>query len=135
MTAPPPNLSGIAVKMLAFYVEWHQILSRHVLKDLRYSLGVRIDLLFAEVLEGISLAQFSPPGAKLGYIVHTIGKNDALKFMLYALYELDGIDEKKFISLSLKAEEIGRMLYGWKVSTEKRTAEPVAFAAIARRKS
>lgn len=114
--------------MLALYVEWHQILSRHVLKDLRYSLGVRIDMLFAEVLEGISLAQFSLPGVKAGYLAIAIGKNDTLKFMLYALYELHGIDEKKFVSLSLKTEEIGRMLYGWKMSAEKRTAERSASA-------
>lgn len=121
--------------MLALYVEWHQVFSRHVLKDLRYSLGVRIDLLFAEVLEGISLAQFAPPQAKINYLIHTIGKNDTLKFMLYALLELKGIDEKVFISLSLKAEEIGRMLYGWKISSEKRTAERAAPAATVRRKA
>jgi hypothetical protein len=136
MNSPPhpPRLSGIAIKMLAFYIEWHQIFSRHILKDLRYSLGVRIDALFAQVLEGISLAQFSPPASKSTYLSNTIGKNDTLKFMLYALHELRGIDEKKFLSLSAKAEEIGRMLYGWKVSTEKRTAERTAVAADARRR-
>ncbi len=118
-----PRLSGIAVKMLGLYVEWHEIMSRHIPKGLRYSLGIRIDALFAEVLEGISLAQFSPPEAKSRYLASAIGKNDTLKFMLYALHELRGIDEKKFISLSVKAEEICRMLYGWKVSAEKRTAE------------
>ncbi len=121
--------------MLAFYVEWHQIFSRHILKDLRYSLGVRIDLLFAQVLEGISLAQFAPPGLKVDYLLTTIGKNDTLKFMLYALYELDGVSESQFLSLSLKAEEIGRMLYGWKISSEKRTAERAAPAAAVRRKA
>jgi hypothetical protein len=120
--------------MLAFYVEWHQIFSRHVLKDLRYSLGVRIDALFAQVLEEISLAQFAPPAAKPAHLGIAIGKNDTLKFMLYALYELKGINEQKFLSLSVKAEEIGRMLYGWKVSAEKRTAERVAGAADARRR-
>ena len=121
--------------MLAFYVEWHQIFSRHVLKDLRYSLGVRIDLLFAEVLEGISLAQFASPALKTDYLISTIGKNDTLKFMLYALYELGGISEKQFLSLSLKAEEVGRMLYGWKISSEKRTAERAATTAGVRRKA
>lgn len=121
--------------MLALYVEWHQIFSRHILKDLRYSLGVRIDALFAQVLESISLAQFSPPVAKAEYLAVAISKNDTLKFMLYALHELQGIDEIKFLSLSTKAEEIGRMLYGWKASTEKKTVERVALADSARRKT
>lgn len=34
--------------------------------------------------------------------------------MLFCLFELKGIDNKKFLSLSIKLEEIGRMLYGWK---------------------
>ena len=121
MNVPPPRLSGIAAKMLAFYTEWHDIMSRHLTKDVRYSLGVRIDSLFAEVLEGIALAQFSSHDLKSRYITHTIGKNDTLKFMLYALHELHGVDEKKFVSLSTKAAEIGRMLYGWKLNAEKKT--------------
>ena len=95
---------------------------RHIPKDLRYSLAIRIDSLFAQVLEGISLAQFAPAETRTRYLGDAIGKNDTLKFMLYALNELKGIDEPKFVSLALKTEEIGRMLYGWKVSTEKKTA-------------
>ena len=108
--------------MLALYVEWHTTMSRHVPKDLRYSLAIRIDGLFAQVLEGISLAQFSATDLRARYLTETIGKNDTLKFMLYALRELKGLDEQKFISLAVKTEEIGKMLYGWKSSTEKKTA-------------
>jgi hypothetical protein len=106
--------------MLAFYVAWHEILGKHIPKTLRYSLGVKIDGLFAEVLEAIALAQFSPPPERATHLDRAIGKNDTLKFMLYALYELKGIDEKKLILLSEKAEEIGRMLYGWKRGTENK---------------
>lgn len=108
--------------MLALYVEWHTIMLRHIPKDLRYSLAIRIDGLFAQVLEGISLAQFATVDLRTRYLTEAIGKNDTLKFMLYALNELKGIDESKFISLSVKTEEIGRMLYGWKSSVEKKTA-------------
>lgn len=108
--------------MLALYVEWHTTMSRHIPKELRYSLAVRIDGLFAQVLESISLAQFATPDTRSRYLSEAIGKNDTLKFMLYALHELKGIDIAKFVSLATKTEEIGRMLYGWKVSTEKKTA-------------
>ncbi|MEK9151624.1 MAG: four helix bundle protein [Patescibacteria group bacterium] len=106
--------------MLVFYTEWHAILTRHIPKILRYSLGMRIDNIFAGILEDIALAQFSLPEHKTAYLRRAIGKNDTLKFMLYALFEMKGIDEKKFISLSQKAEEVGRMLYGWKCKMEQK---------------
>lgn len=106
--------------MLVFYTEWHTILIRHISKVLRYSLGIRIDNIFSGILEDIALAQFSLPEHKTAYLRRAIGKNDTLKFMLYALFEMKGIDEKKFISLSQKAEEIGRMLYGWKCKMEQK---------------
>lgn len=114
MNSNPSQLSGISAKMLALYVEWHTILCHHIKKPLRYSLGVRIDGLFAEIIETIALAQFSSTENKLLYVGRAIGKNDTLKFMLYAMSELQGITSKQFLSLSVKAEEIGRMLYGWK---------------------
>ncbi len=109
--------------MLAFYTEWHDILTRHIPKIERYSIGMRIDNLFSGILEDIALAQFSLPEYKIPYIKRAIGKNDTLKFMLYALFNLKGIDEKKFISLSEKTEEIGRMLYGWKCKMEQKPPE------------
>ena len=112
--------SGVSAKILVLYVEWHVVLSKHVPKTLRYSLGIKIDALFAEVVESIALAQFSKGKDRLEYIEKAIGKNDTLKFMLCALYELRGIDEKKMITLSEKAAEVGRMLYGWRRSVETR---------------
>lgn len=113
------KISGIAAKMLAAYVEWHAVLSRHVPKNLRYSLGVRVDALCAEVIESIASAQFSDPSSRMEKISGAIVKNDTLKFMLYALRELGGLEEKSFLSLSLKFEEIGRMLWGWKQNASK----------------
>src|SRR3989338_4183716 len=104
-TAPPPRLSSVGAKILATYVEWHVILTRHVPKGLRYSLGIKIDSLFAELVAGVSRAQFSPESERPMRLSEAIGINDTLKFMLYALFELKGIDERKFIALSEKTEE------------------------------
>lgn len=92
---------------------------RHIPKVLRYSLGARIDGLFAEVIEIISSAYFSTREERGGRIERAIAKNDTLKFMLYALYELHGVSEKQFMDISIKTEEIGKMLYGWKNQTPK----------------
>lgn len=101
------------MKALAAFLCWQETI-RHVPKILRYSLGARIDGLFAEIIETISYAYFSARGERSTHIDRAITKNDTLKFMLYALSELHGISEKQFIDITTKVEEIGKMLYGWK---------------------
>lgn len=110
---PPAKLPGILAKILNAYVIWQKG-TKHIPKILRYSMGVRIDNLFAETIELISEATFSSKEKREPLIIKAIGKNDVLKFMLYALLELEGIDEKRFFELTSKLEEIGKMLFGWK---------------------
>jgi hypothetical protein len=112
------KLSGIAVKLLNVYKVWHTV-TPHIPKMLRYSLGVRIDSLFAEIVELTASAQFSPEKERGAIIGKAIAKNDLLKFMLYALFELNGIEEAHFIRLAPEIEEVGKMLYGWKRRAEK----------------
>jgi len=119
-----PKLSGISAKLLAAYLYWNNIV-RHIPKMRRYSLGVNIEKLFAEVLKLTSAAQFSAEEKRPALISEAITKNDVLKFMLYALWELKGIEENHFLELSSRFEEIGRMLYGWrqKILSENRPPE------------
>jgi hypothetical protein len=112
------KLSGIAIKLLGVYKTWHSV-TPHIPKMLRYSLGVRIDALFAEIVELTATVQFSPERERSAILGRTIAKNDLLKFMLYALFELKGIEEAQFIRLAPEIEEVGRMLYGWKRRAEK----------------
>ena len=100
------------------YVEWHTIMTKHVPKSLRYSLGVRIDSLFADLIVLVSTAQFAVREERAVHITRAIAHNDTLKFMIYALLELKGIEEKAFFSISEKLEEIGKMLYGWKQKSQ-----------------
>ena len=114
----PVKLSGIAIKILSAYKEWN-IITRHIPKMRRYSLGVKIDQLFADIIELVSMAQFSSEERRPVFIIHAISKNDCLKFMLYVLLELQGIEEKHFVRIAPLVEEIGKMLYGWKIKAEK----------------
>ena len=79
----------------------------------RYSLGVKIDILFSDIIELVSMAQFSSE-EKVEILTRAITKNDCLKSMLYVLFELKGIEEKYFVELAQKIEEVGKILYGWK---------------------
>lgn len=76
-------------------------------------MGVRIDSLFIEIIEAISTASFLDPAKKLPYVVFAIKKTDVLKILLMILWETKSLDNKKYIALSLKLEEVGKMLGGW----------------------
>jgi hypothetical protein len=107
------KFSGVAMKIINAYVYWNDII-RHIPKIRRYSLGVKIDSIFSDVIELVSMAQFSAPEERTEILIRAIAKNDCLKSMLYALFELKGIEEKHFVELAQKIEEIGKILYGWK---------------------
>ncbi|MDQ3014932.1 MAG: four helix bundle protein [bacterium] len=82
-------------------------------KTSRYSLGIRIDNLFFEVIESTSTAGFSVRSEKLPYVKRAITKLDTLKFFLQFAWQLHALDNKKYITLSESLSEVGRMLGGW----------------------
>ena len=100
------------MKIISAYAYWNNIV-RHIPNSRRYSLGIRIDCLFSDIIELVSMAQFSTV-ERTEILTKAIAKNDCLKSMLYVLFELKGIEEKDFMELAQKAEEVGRILYGWK---------------------
>jgi len=102
----------ILQKIKSAYSEWfgyYQILP----KIHRYSLGYRIDILFIEIIELISGAVFLPSEEKLPYIRIAIRKTDTVKILLIILWESNSIKDKPYLSLSLKLDEIGKILGGW----------------------
>ena len=98
--------------MKEVYILWYgyyQILP----KLHRYSLGQRIDNTFVEIIEAVAVAGFLSREEKLPYIRLAIRKMDALKVLLMVLWEIKSLDNKKYIALSIKMEEIGKNLGGW----------------------
>jgi hypothetical protein len=79
----------------------------------KYTLGQKIDTLFIEVIEAISIATFLSREEKLPWVRLAIRKTDTLKILLLVLWEAKSIDNKKYVALSFKVEEIGKMLGGW----------------------
>lgn len=82
-------------------------------KTHRYSIGTKIYTLFVEIIEAISIATFLDKTEKQPYVRLAIRKTDTLKILLMVLWETKSLDDKKYIALSEKLEEIGRMLGGW----------------------
>ncbi|OGJ08779.1 hypothetical protein A2356_02365 [Candidatus Nomurabacteria bacterium RIFOXYB1_FULL_39_16] len=79
----------------------------------KYSLGQKIDTLFVEVIEVISIATFLSREEKHPWVRLAIRKVDTIKILLMVLWETKSIDDKKYIALSEKMDEIGKMLGGW----------------------
>ena len=82
-------------------------------KTQKYSLGNRIDNLLVKSIEATVTATFMPKVEKLPWIRLAIRKTDTLKVMLMILWETKSIDDKKYVALSVKLDEVGKMLGGW----------------------
>jgi len=91
-------------------------------KTHRYSLGEKIDKFFVKTLEAIITASFLSQTEKLPYVRLAIRKTDTLKIFLMILWETKSIDNKKYIALSIKLNEIGKNLGGWSGQIQKQNS-------------
>ncbi len=115
---PPPPLLPLLAKVKSVYLIWigfYNILP----KIHKYSLGQKTDTIFIEIIEAISIASFLSPEEKHPWVRLAIRKTDTLKILLMVLWEAKSLDNKKYITLSIQVEEIGRMLGGWNGQLQK----------------
>ena len=103
-----PSNTLRAVSYLVWYGYYQTLPKLH-----RHSLGQRIDTLFVEIIEAVSIASFLSRDEKHPYVRLAIRKVDTLKILLMVLWETKSIDTKKYALLSMNVEEIGKMLGGW----------------------
>jgi len=99
-------------KLVSLYKLWHEILP-HFPKDSRYTLGFKTDATLLEVIEHIIRAGYSDKIEKIIALKNGSVKLDLLKFFFQMAWEIKSLDNKKYIKLSEKLNEIGRMLGGW----------------------
>ena len=111
-STPPPPLLPLLAKAKSCYLMWITFYET-LPKIHKYTLGQKIDTLFVEIIEAISIATFLSREEKLPWVRLAIRKTDTLKILLMVLWEAKSIDNKKYLALSVKVEEIGKMLGGW----------------------
>ncbi len=111
------NQLPIIQKLIAAYKLWHEFIP-HIPRTSRYTLGAKIDALFLEVIELVFAASYEQIQEKIRKIRDTNAKLGALKFFLQIGWEIKMIDTKRYVSLSEKLDEIGRILGGWKRGLE-----------------
>jgi hypothetical protein len=105
------NLS-IIQKLVDSYKLWHSFLVDFP-KISRYTIGEKIDSSFVEIIELSFTAINLYQDQKIPHVQKAIIKLDLLKFFLQIAWETNALDNKKFILLSEKFDEIGKMLGGW----------------------
>jgi hypothetical protein len=113
MSNPPPRLLlPVLEKIKTAYVLWYGFYQKFP-RVHRYTLGERIDFLFIELIEVVACASFSLKSEKSLFLRIAIRKLDAIKILLMVSWETKSLDTKKYSSISLPLEEVGRMLGGW----------------------
>ena len=113
MSAPPRrNLLPVLERIKESYLLWC-VFHAELPKIHRYSLGGKINLLFIEAIEALASAAFLGREEKLPFVRLAIRKTDTLHVLLMILWETKSLDAKKYIALSEKLDEAGRMLGGW----------------------
>ena len=120
----PPRLLPVLQKLKDAYILWHDY-HQTLPKVHRYSLGQRIDTFFVETMEAITLAGFLSSQEKQPSVRLAIRKIDTIKILLLILWETKSLDNKKYADLSLKIDEIGRMLGGWNGQLSKKNSSQV----------
>ena len=113
-TSNPPSRFSLSLiqKLVQAYKLWHSFLAVFP-KSSRYTLGIKIDSLFLEVIELIIKASYSNKLEKFISLKNASVKLDLLKFFLQITWEIKSLDNKKYILISEKLNEIGKMLGGW----------------------
>jgi hypothetical protein len=70
-------------------------------------------------LENIFISIYLPQETKISRLIIAISKLDGIKFFLQIAWENKCLSNEKYLALSEKLEEIGKMLGGWKRGIEK----------------
>lgn len=92
------------------------VISPHIPKGARFTLGARIENKFLDLLERTYLTYFTSKEKKAEKISDCVLVLDTLKFLISVAWEAKLISSKQFEEIAGKLEEIGRMFGGWKNS-------------------
>jgi len=99
-------------RIFEFYKLAYQYTQLFPKKD-KYTLGQEINSLILEILELVFLTANSRVEEKYNILQKASGKIDLLKILVRLAKEVKALDNKKYIQLQQKLQEIGKMIGGW----------------------
>lgn len=82
-------------------------------KQVRYSLGVKLEANILDSIYLLNLASRSPKHAKEPLLLRIAAANDTVILLIRLLHDLECIELKKYLKLAERCDEIGRMIGGW----------------------
>src|SRR3989344_6286368 len=97
---------------IELYKEFYGYLKTFPKKD-QYLLGRRCEDYLLDFLEAIMGAVSAPKEDKLEFLTDANIKFEVLKFLFRVARDLKMIDNKKYLALESRVQEIGKMLGGW----------------------
>ena len=118
--SPPRQAPVVITKEKEAYQFW-LALHRNFPKVERFGIGQKIEQSFLVVLELTFTAAYLPPEQKIILLGKTISRLDVLKFFTQVAWESKLIPSNKYLELSKRLEEIGRMLGGWRKGLQSKT--------------
>jgi hypothetical protein len=119
MTSPISGLSNSSIlnRIKDGYLIWMNIVP-HIPKTARYTIGVRIENKFLNLLELAYAAYFIEKERKAEKISMCIFELDILKFLISTSWEAKCMSHKQYEEIALNLDEVGKMLWGWKKSLD-----------------
>ena len=102
----------VVEKLITAYKLWQQCKSLFP-KELKYTIGEKIDTLLIESLEATLTAAFLQKELKRPFVHKAVVKLDTANVLLRVAWELKAMDTKKYAALSVPLSEAGQQLGGW----------------------
>ncbi len=90
------------------------MIHRNLPRTERFGVGLRVDVLFLDLLELLRKATYSPVPQKINLLEECLGKTDSLRFFIQLMWETRLIPNDQFTVLGNEIENIGKMIGGWK---------------------
>ena len=107
-----PNDAPIIQKVYDFYREFHLAVPLMPKHD-RYGIGEKINNKTLDLLESLIYASRTDRKNKFGYLEDAAAKLDLLKILMRLAEDTKAVSAKRYLVLSEKLQEIGKMLGGW----------------------
>lgn len=115
----PRRVLPVINHALSIYKVW-LVYKNDFPKGLQRTLGEKVDSTFLIILETLFIASYQSRLEKIPTLLIAVKKTDLLKFFLQVAWELRALNNKKYISLSVETQELGRMIGAWKKGVESK---------------
>jgi hypothetical protein len=109
----PPPLLPVVEKVKSGYKNWIPI-HRNMPRTERFGIGLKVDILFLDLLELLRKATYTPTQQKIAILEDCLNKTDSLRFFIQIMWETRLMTNTQFASLGNEIENIGKMIGGWR---------------------